>query len=609
MRSLPLLGMRPRPFAALVVALLAGFGGTARAQSAPVTKSFGYSPYEKDTIEAALKELDARVDPAPEGKIVEDVQTYRIDVFEKRDPIPRFVNVFHSLTRSHIIEREYLQKIGDRYQQLLVDETERNLRGLPQLSIVLAIPLRGSAPDRVRLLIITKDVFSLRLQWDIALSNGGLERLVINPAETNLAGLHQSFGASYTYLPFSTSLGAYYTVPRIWTSRISAAVTGNLIFNNRTGDPEGSFGGASVGQPLWSTHTDWAWYVTGQWRNEMLRRYSAARLAVFDSDKTPYKDGIPYEYRSDQGYASAAVTRSFGWANKNDFILSFDITHKAYHPDDLALWDPVAADDFVKTRMPVSDDRVGPGIEWRSYATSFSRVLDLQALGLQEDVRLGHYLDMKLYPVLGALGSTRTFLGVYAEAGYTLGLKDGIVRADVSTTTEVSRDGIIQGSVTGEFQLASPRFGIGRIVYAAEVIHRYENYLNLTSFIGGNTRLRGYPSNFFVGRDVVASNLEYRSRPLQVLGAQIGGVLFYDVGDAFDGFSKMIPKHAVGVGLRLLFPFFDRVVVRGDLGFPVSAEPLPTGVSPVSFFVTFGQALPLPTFGAPSPNIASTPSR
>ena len=604
--------MRSRPFAALVAVLLAAssWSAAARAQAAPqVTKSFGYSPYEIDTIEEALRELNVRADPAPEGKIVEDVQTYRIDVFEKRVPIPRFVNVFHALTRERIILREYLQKIGDPYQQLLVDETERNLRGLQQLSLVLAIPLRGSEPDRVRLLIITKDVWSLRLQWDIALSNGGLERLVINPAEPNLAGLHQSFGVSYTYLPLSTSLGAYYSIPRIWDSRITAAVTTNLTFNNQTGEPEGSFGGVSVGQPLWSTHTEWAWSVTGQWRNEMTRLYSAAKLAAFDSDKTPQRDGIPYEYRSDLVYASAAVTRSFGWAYKNDFLLSFDASHKAYRPDDLRPYDQVAAADFVSTRVPVSDDRIGPALEWRSYATSFSRVLDLQTLGLQEDVRLGHYLDVKVYPVLGGLGSSRSFIGTYAEAGYTLGMGDGVARADVSTTNEVSRDGIIQGSVSGELQIATPRFGLGRIVYDAQVIHRYDNYLNLTSFLGGNTRLRGYPSNFLVGRDLVASNLEYRTRPLQLLGTQLGAVLFYDVGDAFDGFSKMVPKHGVGVGLRIVFPYFNRVVFRADLGFPVSATPLPAGVSPVSFFVTFAQALSLPAFGAPSPNVASTPAQ
>jgi len=603
--------MRSRPLAALVAVLLVApsWSAKARAQSAPVTKSFGYSPYEKDTIEEALRELNVRVDPAPEGKIVEDVQTYRIDVFEKRDPIPRFVNVFHALTRERIILREYLQNIGDPYQQLLVDETERNLRGLQQLSLVLAIPLRGSAPDRVRLLIITKDVWSLRLQWDIALSNGGLERLVINPAETNLAGLHQSLGVSYTYLPLSTSLGAYYAIPRILTSRVAAAATVNLTFNNQSGNPEGSYGGVSVGQPLWSTHTDWAWSVTGQWRNEMTRRYSAAKLATFDSDRTPQPDRIPYEYRSDLVYASAAVTRSFGWAYKNDFIFSFDASHKAYHSDDLSAYDPAAVDQFLSTRVPVSDDRIGPALEWRSYATSFSRVLDLQALGLQEDVRLGHYLAVKVYPVLAGLGSSRGFFGTYAEAGYTVAMKDGIARADVSTTNEVSRDGIIQGSVSGELQIASPRFGLGRLVYDAQVIHRYDNYLNINSFLGGNTRLRGYPSNFLVGHDLVTSNLEYRSRPVQILGTQLGGVLFYDVGDAFDGFSKMVPKHAVGVGVRVLFPYFNRVVFRADLGFPVSASPLPAGVSPVSFFVTFAQALSLPQFGAPSPNVASTPAQ
>ena len=56
--------------------------------------------------------------------------------------------------------------------------------------------------------------------------------------------------------------------------------------------------------------------------------------------------------------------------------------------------------------------------------------------------------------------------------------------------------------------------------------------------LGGDSRLRGYPSGSFVGKDFVAANLEFRSRPFELLSVQFAGALFFDAGDAFNDFSK-----------------------------------------------------------------------
>ena len=158
----------------------------ARAQGAPraqpASRSFGYSAYEAETIALVTAKLGGAVDTAPEGKTIEAIGTERIEVFESRDFLPDFalfVNALHATTRGYVIERELLFKQGDAYQKRVIDESARNLRGLTQLSLVLAVPLVGSAPDRVRVLIITKDVWSLRLQWDLALANAGVERFVM----------------------------------------------------------------------------------------------------------------------------------------------------------------------------------------------------------------------------------------------------------------------------------------------------------------------------------------------------------------------------------------------------------------------------------------------
>jgi hypothetical protein len=57
------------------------------------------------------------------------------------------------------------------------------------------------------------------------------------------------------------------------------------------------------------------------------------------------------------------------------------------------------------------------------------------------------------------------------------------------------------------------------------------------------------------------------------------------------------PKHAVGGGLRVVFPQIDRAVLRLDVGVPVTAGPRPPDVPPVAFFLAFHQAISLPSVG------------
>lgn len=613
----------------LVVAITLAVATTssfARADDPPKSVVFGYSSYERETIAMVAKKLGAEVDPEPEGKIIEAIASERLEVFERRDFLPGFllwVNALHATSRDHVIRREFLARVGDPYRAITMDETARNLRSLPQLSLVLVIALRGSAPDRVRVVIVTKDVWSLRLAWDLQLTNGGLQELVLQPSETNLAGMQHTLGANFLYQPRSVALGGFYLMPRIGDTRIALSASANAIVNV-DGALEGSFGALGVGQPLWSTKTKWAWASNVAWRDEITRIYSNAALAYYHSTMVPTSRGvrypyhpdvgawppnasIPEEYRSSLSQGSLAATRSFGWEIKNDFTLSLEASRRAFRTDDLSPFDPAAAADFVSNIVPVSDNRAYPAIEWRTYANDFVRVLDMETLGLQEDVRLGHIVDVKLYPVTKALGSSRDLMGIYAEAGYTVRVKDGIFRVDVQTTTEAAFDGsgVAQGSVDATSYFASPRTPIGRLVFSARVLDRYANYLNQISYLGADTRLRGYPSSYFAGKDLVAANLEYRTRPFELLKVQLGAVAFYDAGAAFSGWSNFQPVHDVGFGFRALFPTFDRIVFRADVGFPISQSPLPAGVGPVTFFVTFSQAFPLPALGLQSTSVGS----
>lgn len=599
--------MRYRPrtaFAAVLATVLVT--GAARAQK-PVSQTSEYSPYEKETIARALEALGLTTDAAPEGKTIRRIDTVRLEVLEDRDPIPeqvagvkvrQLLNDLHHTSRDYVIRREMLLREGDRYVQVIVDETARNMRArMPlQVSIVLILPIATGEADTVDLLVITKDIWSLRLSFDMSVTPGGVENFILVPQETNLLGRHHTVQTRFQYQPETYTLGAGYKVPRFGYSWIGASATASIIINRRRGEPEGSSMGVTVGQGLYSTRTKWAWSADAGYTVGVVRRYLNAAVLPFNARATQgVDDRIPYQYRSRSYSSSIGVTRSFGWGFKNNFSLTMNAGTSEYETFDLSPFAPAAADEFRARALPRGEARVYPAFTWSTFKNDFLRTLDINTLALQEDYRIGHDVSMSIYPVTRALGSSRTFVGVSGKIGYAVALGDGLAGGSVSTFAE-NQDGIItDGSISGSFGAVTPRLGFGRIVMNTSFSNRYANYLNARSFAGGDDRLRGYPTNFFFGKDTVFYNLEYRSRSIEILKAQLGGVLFFDAGDAAQGFDMLRAKQSVGFGVRALFPQVNRLVFRADFAFPLKRGPFPeTGidrpVDPFGFFFAFDQA-------------------
>lgn len=570
--------------------------------AAPPSVKARLSGYERTALDNALARVKGEVDPSPAGKIIESIVTVPFEVFEKRDFIPEvflgFVNWFHVTSKPYVIEREVLLAPGQRYDQAFVDETARNLRNTRQVSLVLVTPVVGSAPDRVKLLVITKDIWSLRLNADYRFAGGKLEYLLVEPSEENFLGTHQSISATFQMRQDTFSFGGRYKIPRLAGSRIQASASGGVILGRTSGLVEGSYGSFVYGQPLYATKATWAWEGTMSWRHETVRRFVGSKLRTFDSKTTPDDDAIPFTYGSDALSGRYSVTRSFGVRSKTDVMAGISANRNVYRTGDLTSFAASARADFLDRAVPVSDTQIGPYLQVRSYVNRYVTVLDFNTLGLQEDYIAGHDAYLKLSPVTTALGSSRSFLGVYASVAYTIPLGDGLARGYVELTNELTTSGIPDGSVDVGVRLTTPRTPVGRLHFDARVLNRYANYLNARSSLGGDSRPRGYPSGAFIGKDVVAATLEFRSRAAQILGCQLGGAVFFDAGDAADGFDEMLIKQSAGFGVRVLFPQLDRVVMRADWGFPLTRGVVPTGGFPGDIVITFRQAFPMPTLPA-----------
>ena len=563
-------------------------GGEARAEAGEL------SEFEQRTLDENLARLGSglAIDENPEGKLIERVDIVTLEVFDEHDPMPDFVNWFHGTTRERVVRRELLFQEGERYVTARVEESARNLRDLRQLSLVLAVPVRGTSDDRVRVVVLVRDTWSLRLNWDVAVADAKIVELTLNPSEENVLGTHLSVGGLFVLDPGTYSVGAVATQRRILGTKLQASLSANVIYRRSDGAQEGGYGSFSYRLPLLSTDQRWGFGTNAYVFQGTTRRYVGVRTALFDARATPGEfDAIPIAYHTDRQVGGFEVVRSFGGSVRNDVSLGIEADRRRYSHDRAADVAPEAAREFVRVWLPTSDTRISPFVQLRTREERFLRTIGLETLALQEDIRLGAQALLRLYPASTAVGSTRSLLGSVAGVAYTGALGDGLARAVVEHQLEYELDGRHVASFEGRLRLASPRFALGRFVADAGVFSRYENYLKRRTSLGGETRLRGYAAGEFIGSDGFVANAELRTRSIDVLSVQVGLAAFYDAGHVARRFSELSARQAVGLGFRVLIPQLDRVVFRVDWGTPLSAgyDPLPGAL-----FATFGQAFSLP---------------
>lgn len=589
----------------------------ASANESTVATTRRYSPLELERIRRALLRAGGKLDTKPQGKRIESIEVVALPVFEPEDPVPQFLNWFHVTTQDYVIEREVLLRVGGPFDQRLSDETERNLRNLLLFSVVVALPVEGSSPDSVRYVMVTKDIWSLRVGWDGRFNQGVLDYLSMQPTERNLFGTGRQLFGTLEFGRRTYTVGGGFYEPRLAGSRTRILVRGSAVVNCATGNVEGSAGSFQYSRPLYSTRTKWSYSTVAAWTDGQgplnvqgnLRGSICSVRADEEVISPPLRSGrrayYPNLYYYDSQSFTQTFTRSYGYRFKTNLSFGLEAARLSYGGSDLSNIraapsevdgelteaERLAIERYYRDLFPIGDKRISPFFQIQSFTTDFQRDINSETLGLQEDFAVGHVSWLRIYPALQALGSARDMLGIDAIASYAAPIGSGFFKAYAYNSIELSRPGQTDGSLTLRLRFTSPRLPLGRFVYDAYFLDHYRNYRNVNQALGGTTRLRGHQNIAAVGDHYVASNIEFRTRPLEIFSAQLGAVAFYDMGDAFDTFGEMQLKHGVGAGIRFLAPQLDREVFRLDVGVPVPFD-APTGETTV--IATFGQAFSVP---------------
>ncbi len=573
------------------------------------------SDYETAVLGEVLTRRRLALEPQPEGKWIEAVEVEALDVFDPDAWMLNLANVFHTVSRRSTLEHEFLFRPGQRYDRTLVDESARNLRQLRQLSLVLIVPVKGRGPHGVRLLVITKDVWSLRLNSQYRIKNAKLEYLFLQPSEENLAGSHLRLAGEYQYDLSTDSFGGVVAHHRLLGTRLELLARTSVIVHRETGRAEGSLGAFSFHQPLDSTQARWGYGTSLAWDrriNRLLLPTSEGtyRERTYDSPLTPGMDTLPFRYHSRLMSWVTSVVRSYGTRHKVNLSTGLDASLRQFDASDLTRegYSSRLVADFERRELERSDTRLGPFFTLHAFQNTYVTLHDVETMGLAEDFRTGYEVFTKAYTGFTRAQSTRDLLGLSTGSSYTASWSKSLARLWVIHSAELAwrgsgNDALFQAGA----HLVSPPLGFGRLVYDGGTAIRYRNYRNARWVLGGDTRLRGYPSQQFLGSNLLVSNLEFRTRSVRVMGMLFGLVAFHDLGNAFDSFRDIAPKQAVGLGGRATLPQLQRVVGRLDVSFPLSEPRASRGEQwpGVDVILTLtGQAFPYPD---PTPTSLSSP--
>lgn len=401
---------------------------------------------ESAAVDAALTARGLAIDPAPEGKVIGAIDVVNLDVFQPSEGrLLTWFNHFHRTTREEHIRRESLLRPGMRYDAALVEETVRNLRNrnaaysandAPLSSIVAMVPVKAAAPGTVDVLIVTRDVWSLRFNSDglFGLMTADLASFNASLSENNLLGWRKQIALAFLMDQGEMELGPNYVDPNVLGSRLRLSFAAYQIWQRKigtlaAGPSEGAAALLRIEYPLYALAQRWGGFVEGDYKTYVSRDIvgptstrSGPALARFDPGSgaclapTGPTDAAYAALTADCAYrrrfatVSSGLTRSF----PSLWLIQRITVGNEFATDRPSFLSDFPVDQAVRTRFAASyfgfSERTSSlYVQYDAFTPRYRVYRNLDTFDVGEDMRLGPSLTLKTGRASTLLGSESDF--------------------------------------------------------------------------------------------------------------------------------------------------------------------------------------------------------
>ncbi len=551
---------------------------------------------------------------APDGKTVAWIRTARFPVFIEEEPFPTWPNALHFTTTEPTVLREVLLKPGMVWDRKLAEETARNLRGLAIFNVVAVVPVRAEDPQQIGLVVVTRDLWSLRTETRFQLTGSFIDTLMVQLTERNLLGRDKRASLRFNLEPLDYALGAVYVDPRLLGEKLRLVTTVDAHFERSSDDYDGLSGYVELGRPLYDLQQRWGFGLVAQYQQYTERQAQRGGLLAFtepdceggDPEADCLSAGRIWDHRFVGTAALGRVQWGKGWIVRAAGGLGF-LRVDADPNDATGL---PAGDDartvafraaFADTVLPRERQWVYPTANVRFFENRHQVFRDLAGFGLSEDVQLGPEVFFDVRAPLESIGSSESLVDMGGSLAWREAWGgDGLIELAGGVRARLWLSDGDDGQAAGEWfdirtlarvRGSTPRLGFGRVVLRGDWVTQREQLTPGLVTLGGDNGLRGYPSQhlFAFGADRLRGNLEYRTPPWVVSFLHLGAVAFFDIGTVYDDINDAPLLHAAGLGLRMVVPQASSFAYRLDLGVPTDGSD--------GFFVKLGfetnQAVPV----------------
>lgn len=551
------------------------------------------SSLERLSMRRAIEARGFVVEPSPWGKVIGKIHIYNEDVFAEKNRWLQLLNYFHYTTRERTIRVDLVAEEGQPYTQEIVEETARHLRDPLFSSVIAIIPVRSQEDGKVDLLVVTRDIWSLRLNTQYTFQQGTLTNLATSLSENNFLGSRTVLAAAITMDQGAILAGPLFIDKNLVGQHLELRARVNTIVNrdkffDGDWDTEGSSSDISLTKTLWRLSSEWGGSIGFTHRFATERSFSGLDLRPVycpddpaatgcsfptraQAEMLPASDLLPLTYRQKKWAITVSATRQWGTRLKQQLAIGYA----------LDVVRPRVLDDFPGTQrqqdlfagsvLPRSEVDSAPYIAYSFFQPRYKTRRNVGTYDLAEDLRLGGDITVSYGIGPTFLGSDNFFQRAGLGGGYTLPIqKDGSLRVATSYSTRFQDGELRDNGLSSNVRLVTESLGgYARVVAELSVATRWNERVPRFYSIGSDNGLRGFDINEFFGKRLVSSQIELRSSPFALWVLRVGGVLFYDAGGAADKLGDLTLHHDVGIGLRSLLPQTSRELFRFDLAFPL----------------------------------------
>ncbi|MFP4622598.1 MAG: BamA/TamA family outer membrane protein [Gemmatimonadota bacterium] len=531
-------------------------------------------------------------------------------IFDTSDPEldPAFqwayslANKLHRRTRKEVIERELLFEVGDCYDPLLLEDSERLLRAHDFIGRVDAYGIQ-QPEGGYHVVVDTEDEWSTQVDVKFDLS-GQFEFEEFDIREQNLLGTGRSLGFFYRAIEANRSYGLLYESPQLlrtrWDLEVAAGQTraGTLLHQE-------------VRYPFLGEAGRWAFREWFQRQDRLFDYILPPDLGVEDCGPGHPNCRILVPVRR-KGFHVAGLRRFGQRGNLTVLGAGFSFQELSYPGGDDAVSLVVGGD--YQGRVPAPAPLRGRALDLTQSLRNIRAVVlagkrniqwqqrrGLDSFHGDEDVRVGAEVELAFARSIPGLETDNDLYGsmdLYAAAGPPSLFFGTRLRADVRRDYSTEPDEYEMQDVLGEgeaFVYLQPSFLPRHTLVlraAGAAGWHMETPFQLT--LGGERALRGWPEEGLPGgRRVVltAEDRFYLGWPFPDV-ADFGTSLFADVGRVWPGEAPYGTdsgwRAAVGFGIRANFPARGTNTFRVDAAFPVGPD---GGIGRLQLLIGVGEYL------------------